>query len=89
MRIQVSTDNHIAGSDPLTHRVEAVVEAALGRFSDRITRVEVHLNDQSSSAKAGCDDKRCIMEARLGGLQPSALSQQSASLEQALDGHRR
>jgi ribosome-associated translation inhibitor RaiA len=86
MQIQVNTDNHIAGSDELTHRVEALVEAALDRFKDRITRVEVHLNDQSSSAKAGGDDKRCVMEARLGGLQPITASHQSASLEQALDG---
>jgi hypothetical protein len=86
MQIQVNTDSHIAGSDELTHRVEAVVEGALGRFRDRITRVEVHLNDQSSSAKAGGDDKRCLMEARLGGLQPITVSHQSASLEQALGG---
>ena len=32
------------------------------------------------------DDIRCIMEARLGGLQPITVSHRSASLEQAVDG---
>ncbi|OOO02372.1 MAG: hypothetical protein USCGTAYLOR_01417 [Chromatiales bacterium USCg_Taylor] len=86
MQIQVNTDNHIQGSEQLTHQVEAVVEGALGRFGDRITRVEVHLTDESSSSKFRDNDKRCVMEARLSGLRPISVSHQGASLEQALDG---
>lgn len=86
MQIQVSTDNHIEGSERLTRQVEAVVEGALGRFSDRITRVEVHLTDESSSQKSAGNDKRCGMEARLAGLQPITVSHDGSSLEQALDG---
>jgi ribosome-associated translation inhibitor RaiA len=86
MNIQVNTDNHIQGGVELTRQVEAVVEGALGRFGDRITRVEVHLSDESSSAKSRDDDKRCVMEARLAGLQPISVSHQGASVEQALDG---
>ena len=84
MQIQVNTDNHIEGSAELTRQVEAVVEGALARFSDRITRVEVHLTDESSSSKARDNDKRCVM--RLAGLQPITVSHQGAALEQALDG---
>jgi ribosome-associated translation inhibitor RaiA len=86
MNIQVNTDNHIQGGVELTRQVEAVVEGALGRFGDRITRVEVHLSDESSSAKSRDDDKRCLMEARLAGLQPISVSHQGASVEQALGG---
>ncbi len=87
MQIQVNTDNHIEGSAELTRQVKAVVEEALGaHFSDRITRVEVHLTDGSSSSKARDNDKRCVMEARLAGLQPITVSHQGAALEQALDG---
>jgi len=86
MHIQVNTDNHIEGNADLTRQVEAVVEGALGRFSDRITRVEVHLSDESSSSKARDNDKRCVMEARLAGLRPITVSHQGAALEQALDG---
>lgn len=86
MKIQVRTDSHIKGSAKLTHEVETVVEQALRRFGDRITRVEVHLSDENSSDKCGVDDKRCVMEARLAGLQPVTVSHRSASLEQAVDG---
>lgn len=86
MRILVKTDNHIQGSAELTRQVETLVENALRRFGDRITRVEVHLSDENSDKKFGGDDKRCVMEARPAGLQPITVSQQGASLEQALDG---
>jgi ribosome-associated translation inhibitor RaiA len=86
MVIQVNTDKNIAGGGELPRQVEAVVEAALGRFGDRITRVEVYLTDESSSRKSRHNDKRCAMEARLAGLQPITVSHQGASVEQALAG---
>jgi ribosome-associated translation inhibitor RaiA len=86
MQVQVNTDNHVAGGEGLTRQVEAVVEGALGRFGDQVTRVEVHLNDENSAGKSGSDDKRCLMEARLAGLDPIAVSHRGATLEQALDG---
>ena len=85
MQIQVNTGNNITGSEALTRQVEGVVENALGRFGDRITRVEVHLNDVNGP-KQGDDDNRCQMEARLDGLQPISVSEQAATLDQALTG---
>jgi len=41
MHIQVNTDNNIEGREKLAAHAEAVVEEALSRFSDHITRVEV------------------------------------------------
>ena len=86
MQIQVNTDNHIEGSDELSRQVEAVVEGTFGRFGEKITRVEVHLSDESSSSKARDNDKRCVMEARPTGLQPITVSHQGATLDQALKG---
>jgi hypothetical protein len=86
MHVQVSTDNNIEGGDGLNREVEAVVESALGRFSDWITRVEVQLSDQSSSSKARDNDKRCVMEARPSSLQPITVSHQGATMDQALKG---
>lgn len=86
MQVQVNTDNHTAGSAELTRQVEDVVENALGRFGDRITRVEVHLSDENSSKKSTNGDKRCAIEARLTGLQPITVSDDGSSLEQALNG---
>ena len=86
MKIQVNTDNHVEGSEELTQQVESAVEDALRRFSERITRVEVHLSDLSSSSKTRDNDKRCVMEARLGGLRPITVSHQDGSVEKAVDG---
>ena len=86
MQIQVNTDNQIEGGEALTRLVEDVVRDVLSRFADQITRVEVHLSDENSSQKAGGDDKRCMMEARLAGLRPISASHRDATVEQAIDG---
>jgi hypothetical protein len=66
MQIEISTDSNIEGREELATHVKGVVESALNRFSDRITRVEVHLSDVNSD-KGGEDGIRCVMEARLEG----------------------
>jgi ribosome-associated translation inhibitor RaiA len=86
MQIQVNTDKHIEGGAELTRKVEEAVRGALDRFGARITRVEIHFSDESSSAKSGDRDKRCVMEARLSGLQPISVSHHAGSVELALDG---
>jgi len=85
MKIQINTDNNIEGSDELTQQTQAVVESALERFAQQITRVEVHLGDENSSHKSGTD-KRCVMEARLEGMQPVAVTDQAENMEQAVNG---
>ena len=84
MQVLVNSDHHITGDEILTQRVETVVNDALGRFNDRITRVEVHLNDVNGQ-KLGDRDKRCMMEARLGGLQPIAVSHQAPTVREAME----
>ena len=85
MQIQINTDHNIEGHEALTARVSSVVESALSLVSDHITRVEVHLSDENS-AKGGQHDKRCLMEARLEGRQPIAVTHQAATLDEAVDG---
>lgn len=86
MLIQVNTDRNIAGDDALAGHVEAVVGNALDRFSERITRVSVHLSDENSARKSGARDKRCLLEARLAGRRPISASHRAATLELAVDG---
>lgn len=86
MQIQVNTDRNVEGREALATRVSGVVETALSRFREHITRVEVHLSDENSNKKPGVDHKRCVMEARLEGRQPIAASHQAASMAQAVDG---
>jgi ribosome-associated translation inhibitor RaiA len=85
MQVQVNTDSNIDGREKLAAHVESLVESTLSRFSDRITRVEVHLSHQNGD-KSGHDDKRCMMEARLEGRQPVAVTHQAATLNQAIHG---
>jgi ribosome-associated translation inhibitor RaiA len=85
MQIQINTDDNIEGREEFADQIKGVVESALERFSDRITRVEVHLSDENGR-KSGQDDKRCMMEARVAGRQPTAVTHQAATLDQAVDG---
>ncbi len=86
MQVQINTDSNIAGHGGLAQQVEGVVRDALDRFSAQITRVEVHLSDENSDKKFDPEDKRCLLEARLAGLQPVSVRHQAATLEQAVDG---
>jgi len=83
MQIQVNTDNNITGREDVVRLVQSSVEGAIGRFGDRITRVEAHLSDTNSHKLKG-NDKRCLLEARLAGLPPMAVSHQAATIELAV-----
>ena len=86
MQIQIHTDHNIEGHQALAAQISGVVENVLGRFSDHITQVQVHLSDENSDKKGGNDDIRCMMEARLEGRQPIAVTLHAATLDQAVDG---
>ncbi len=86
MLIQINTDDNVDQSDTLTKRIEATVGDILGRFADHVTRVEIHLSDENSDKKAGNSDMRCLLEARLAGRQPVAVTDEAATVEQAVDG---
>jgi ribosome-associated translation inhibitor RaiA len=85
MHIQINTDKNIDGSDAFADQMKVIVESTLNRFVEHITRVEVHLSDENSD-KAGINDKRCLMEARLEGRQPIAVTHQAANLDLAVQG---
>jgi Sigma 54 modulation protein / S30EA ribosomal protein len=85
MQIQVNTDHNIEGREVLAGRVEAAVRAALSRFSDQITRVEAHLGDESAGRPSG-GDKRCMLEARVAGRQPVAVTNYADTLDEAFRG---
>ena len=85
MQIQVHTDHNIEGRQALATNVSEVVASALGRFGDRITRVEVHLSDDNGGKSRG-DDKRCLIEARVEGHHPVAVTHLASTVDQAVDG---
>ena len=85
MQVQINTDHNIEGHEALAARVSGVVTNALSRVSDHIPRVEVHLSDENGN-KTGDNDMRCMMEARLEGRQPVAVTHEAATLDQSVDG---
>lgn len=85
MQIQLNTDANIDADEAFTTEVNSTVESALKRFSDHITRVEVQLSDENSDKKGGNDDMRCVMEARMDGRQPVAVTHHGATVDQAVD----
>jgi hypothetical protein len=45
------------------------------RYSEHITRIEVKFSDEKNSDRDSENDKRCVLEARLKGLQPLVVGQ--------------
>ena len=86
MQIQINTGHNIEVHEALAAEVSGIVESALSRFSDHITRVEVHLSDENSDKKVGHDAMRCMLEARIEGRQPIAVTHHAATLDEAVDG---
>lgn len=85
MTIQFNTDNNITGSEELRAPLIALISEELGRFSQHITRLEVHLSDQNG-LKDGPNDIRCLLEARIEGRRPIAVTNQANTPEQAVEG---
>ena len=85
MKIQINTDRSIEGPERLSAHIRSVVNSALGQNADQVTRVEVHLSD-ANNHKSSHNDKRCMMEARLKGRQPIAVTERAMSVDKAVDG---
>lgn len=84
MLVNIYTDRNIDGDEELLARFEKKVRSELDRYSERLTRVEVHLMDEN--ANKGGADIRCTVEARAAGMRPIAASHEAEVLEVALDG---
>jgi len=83
MLIEVRMKGSVEGAKTLSVHVKTIVQSALSRFEDRIRRVDVHLSDVVSN-KGGHDGNRCMMEARLEGREPIAVTQQATSMDKAI-----
>jgi len=85
MTIQFNTDNTISGTETVTAPFTAQISDALSRFSSHITRIEVHLGDENGH-KAGINDIRCMIQARMEGKQPIAVTNHAGTTGQAVSG---
>jgi ribosome-associated translation inhibitor RaiA len=85
MQIQFNTDKNLKGSEELIALSTSLLSEELSRYSQQMTRLEVHLSDEDGN-KDGDNDKRCIMEARLAGMKPIAVTECANTHEQAISG---
>jgi ribosome-associated translation inhibitor RaiA len=85
MKIQFNTSAHVYGNAALAAWVGATIERALKRFSEHVTRVEVHFDDENGG-KGGLRVMRCMLEARVEGRQPVAVTEHADTLEKAVQG---
>jgi ribosome-associated translation inhibitor RaiA len=85
MKIQFNTDKTINGDE--NHQVFFTSQIAeeLKRYQSHITRIEIHLSDENGK-KEGMNNMRCLLEARLEGRQPIAVSCQDDTVELAVSG---
>jgi ribosome-associated translation inhibitor RaiA len=85
MQIQFNTDKNVTGNEELMASSTTLISEELSRFSQQITRVEVHFSDEDGN-KDGFNDKRCMVEARLAGMKPIAVTDHANTHEQAISG---
>ncbi|ABG59013.1 HPF/RaiA family ribosome-associated protein [Cytophaga hutchinsonii] len=85
MTIQFNTDKNVASNERTANYLSSMISDSLDRFSEHITRIEVHLSDENSS-KEGGDDKRCVLEARMEGKKPFAVTNNADTIEKAVSG---
>ncbi|MBU0588820.1 MAG: HPF/RaiA family ribosome-associated protein [Gammaproteobacteria bacterium] len=84
MQIQVNTSNGIENKETLERWAASEMQSVLSHFKDDITRVEIHLSNESASKAGG--DNRCTMEARLVHHQPVATSHHAPTQDAAFRG---
>ncbi|WP_372733702.1 HPF/RaiA family ribosome-associated protein [Nocardioides sp.] len=82
MNITIHTDKHIQGGASLAEHMEADLASALDRFAHRLTRVEVHLSNESAGRTTG-QDFRCLIEARPAGMDAVVVTHHGASHPEA------
>ncbi len=72
MIIQLNADKNLTIHAEYESQISEKINKELGRFTDYLSRLEVHLADENGN-KSGIDDKKCTLEARLEGRQPIAV----------------
>jgi ribosome-associated translation inhibitor RaiA len=82
MQVQFNSDNSVMGTENVAERIEAKVREKLGRFEDRLTRLEIHVADEHRHTH-GHDDKACTIEARPRGGKPIGVTEHASTVDDA------
>jgi ribosome-associated translation inhibitor RaiA len=85
MLIQLNTDKNLTIHAEYEAQINEKLNKELERFSSHIGRLEVHLSDENGS-KSGLLDKRCMLEARIEGRAPIAVTNLDQNYDLAMHG---
>ncbi|MBC8769246.1 HPF/RaiA family ribosome-associated protein [Arenibacter sp. BSSL-BM3] len=85
MIIKINTDKTLNGEERSADFFTSQIDEALERFESHISRIEVHLKDENGK-KDGFNDISCLLEARLEGRQPIAVTNQANTVDLAVTG---
>lgn len=85
MKIQFNTDKTITGNERDQSYFTSMIADGLKNYESHITRIESHLSDENEK-KDGQKDMRCLLEARIKGKPPVAVSCQANTIELAVSG---
>lgn len=86
MQVLLNSDPNTDGGHLMVDHLTTVVKGAMGRFGERVTRVEAHLSDDNGQAKTGDHDIQCTLEARLVGLDAIVVKDHAGNAHQAIEG---
>ncbi len=84
MKIEVRHDHHVEANARLIDYIQTHLSGEFARHAERLTHLEVHLSDENAG-KHGEHDKKCMIEARLAGLKPVAVTAKGDTIEKSLD----
>ncbi|WP_339838864.1 HPF/RaiA family ribosome-associated protein [uncultured Flavobacterium sp.] len=85
MKILFNTDKTISGDENQEDYFTSLIAEKLERFQSQLTRIEVHLKDENGK-KEGLNDIHCVLEARIEGREPMAVSCEADTAKNAVSG---
>ncbi len=85
MKIQYNTDKTVNGNQKHQDYFSTQIAEQLARFQSDISRIEVHISDENGK-KEGSNNIRCLLEARIEGKQPFAVSCMADTIDLAVNG---
>jgi ribosome-associated translation inhibitor RaiA len=84
MQVLLNTDPQLDGRHKMAEHLDTIVQEALGRHAEHVTRVEAHVAEVGDHASATPGDITCTLEARLIGLEPVVVKDHAATAHQAM-----
>ena len=82
MQVQFNSDSSVMGTENVAERIEAAVRTKIARFTERLTRLEIHVRDENGP-KHGADDKACTIEARPAGGRAIGVTEHASTVDDA------